>query len=128
MKTIDEQEDPFSFALAYFYMGLAHGYAQNSTMAIRTLRKSVESIRRNGIRYMPISHGNASQQGPNVLTSLPEFSEEVHERAVFLSQMLHSETFMYMAGQPNIGGFYCEDHLKDILHVSTLSCSIELLH
>lgn len=119
LATMKEEDDPFAFAQAYFYMGLANGYVQNVNTSIRLLRKSVETVRRNNIRYVPFSIGDATQQEPNILASLPEFSEEVHERAVLLSQMLHSETFMYIVGQPGEGGYHCEDDLKGVLPVRT---------
>jgi hypothetical protein len=112
-----EEDDPFNFALANFYMGLSNGYIQNVKTSIRLLRRSVEVVRRNGIRFVPISSGDACQQHHDSLSSIPEFSEDVHERAAFLSQMLYTESFLFLAGQPGEDVCFFDDKLKPVLHV-----------
>lgn len=113
--TMKEEDDPFALAQANFFMGMAYGHIQKIHVAARYLKRSVGIVRRNRIRFIPMLSGDET----NDLCSLPPFSEEVHERAAFLAQMLYSEIVVYLLGQPgaNLGKSPWESHLTDELPV-----------
>jgi hypothetical protein len=90
-----EEEDPFIFAQANFYVGIAHAYGINAYReAKRYCQTAVQVFRRNNIRFVSVSTGHDVE-------SKREDLEELHERTVFLGHMLYLETHVYLIGQPS---------------------------
>lgn len=94
LENMREENDPFTFAQAHHFMAIAclynHGLIRAGTFHHK---RAVEAIKRNNIRFVP------SQQG--LPCTRAAFSEEVHERAVFLAQVVYSEiNKRFLAGDP----------------------------
>lgn len=116
-------------AQANFLMGMAYGHIKDISSAkkweagkrcgTRYLRnprafiRAVEITRRYNIRFVP-----ASEEGR--LDSLPEFTEEVHERVAFLAHILHLETAMQLVDKPlpKPSGANFKEHIEHELPVS----------
>lgn len=97
-----EVEDPLVFAQANFYLGSAAVHCSSATVGKRYLKRSVDIIRRNNIRFVPApaDHEAVSKvAGPNSL--LVEPLELVEERVTLLTQMVGIEIFIYLLGQPS---------------------------
>jgi hypothetical protein len=109
LATMVEEDDPVSLARANHFMAMAHAYTRNVRSSKYYLRKTVDIIQRRQIRCVPISRTDSAHHESKVLTKVPPFSEEVHERVVFLAQMLYAGTFVYLAGQPEGFGSAFDD-------------------
>lgn len=120
LATMKEEDDPLALARAYWAMTIAHVFPSSVSAAQRYLFKSMEVIRRNNLRFIRCAADNGSQLDSIVSPVVEEFSEEVHERVAYLADMLHVETYVYIAGQP--GGpyyYHSEDFYKNALPVRT---------
>lgn len=104
LTTMKEEDDPISLARAYWAMTIVYAFPSAIRAAQRYLLRAVEIIRRNNIRFVRYLADSGSQLELSVPSILEPFSEEVHERVAFLADMLHVETYIYIAGQP--GGPY----------------------
>jgi hypothetical protein len=102
-----EQDDPISLARAFWAMAIVYTFPSSIRAAERYLLRSVDIIRRHNLRFVPMSTGDTTQQ-VGISSFIPPFSEQLHERIAFLADMLHVETFLYIAGQPG-GPYYYHD-------------------
>lgn len=116
-----EEDDPFSFARAHFFLGMAHAYTQGFRQARHYYRIAMDIIRRHGIRFVTMSTGGA-------VKNLMEPLEEVHERAGILAHMVYLANHIYLLGKPdfNMAFHMDEDFNKSELPVR-ISCFIMLL-
>lgn len=90
-----ENDDPLQLAKAYHFLSMACLYTHNLAIGKRYQSMAFEIIKRNDIRFVPHSSGT------NLLPSTREFSEEVHERATFLGQLVYSELDLQLVvGEP----------------------------
>lgn len=96
LHSMREEDDPLSLAQAYFYMGMAHAYMQAIKVGKRYFKKCVDVVQRNKIRFVPISNGDGDSL--NIISTPPESQECVHERVVFLAQMVYLEDVVYIIG------------------------------
>lgn len=95
LNSMVEEDNPFTFAQANFYLGLLYSYSVGAFREAKYhCQKAIEAVRRNRIRFVSISTG--SHVGIK-----RENAEELHEKAVFLGQMLYMETHVYLIGQPS---------------------------
>lgn len=99
-----EENDPFSLAQASWTMCIVYTHPQNLAMARRHLKMSMDIVQRNNIRFVPNSKGRTSSHA-EISNFVPVFTEAVHERTAFLANLVHAETFIYLAAQPG-GGYY----------------------
>jgi hypothetical protein len=79
------EDDPLSFAQACFFMMIACMYNYNSALGKRCLNLVISTVRRNDIRYVSLFR-----------VHVPDFTEEVHERASFLSELICAEVDMIL--------------------------------
>lgn len=90
-----EEVDPFQLARAYHFLSMACLYTHNLAVGKRYQSISFDILKRNNIRFVPSSSGH------NVLPTVREFSEEAHERASFLGQLIYSELDLQLVvGEP----------------------------
>lgn len=126
LESMDELGDPLAIAQANSLIGSAFGYANALRKAKGFLRKSVEIVRRNNVRFVEIQSGEAAQQRLDIRSS-PELLEQVHERAVVLAQMVHVEILSYLIGQqPSTMGLNYDAENTSEMNVST-SCILSFL-
>lgn len=91
---MNEETDPFCFARANFFLGMAHGYIQGLRQAKSYHRIAMDVVRRNGIRFVTMSDGGA-------VTNVVEPLEEVHERSAILAHMVYLANHIYLLGKPD---------------------------
>lgn len=112
---MSEEEDPFLFAQANFYMGCAYSYARSLKLGKRHFKRAGEIIRRNHIRFVPISQGGTEL---NTAVCSTEPLDVVQERVTLLAQMVFSEVAFYLIGQPSLViGFVVGDEERSDLPV-----------
>jgi hypothetical protein len=98
-----EADDPFCYAQAHFFMGLAYGYVQSMGIGKRYIRTAVEVVRKHGIRFVPNGSKTPDGSPESVVTlSMAEPVECVRERAALLAEMVYVENMFYLMGQPAI--------------------------
>ena len=99
--------DPFTLAQAWGFMGSATIFTHNITRGKHYLRRCIELVKMNDIRFVPHLTGDEED-----VTSAPrlDFTEEVHERAVFLAQLIYWLTYM------NLLDGHSEEHCADLEH------------
>ena len=97
------EDDPLAYAQAQIHMSMAVMSAGNTKIAIGHLRKGVNTIRCFHIGFAPQDVGRRE----NGVQEVGGYSEEAHERAVFLSKILHFETYLalYVMSLPGIQSF-----------------------
>jgi len=88
--SMKEGDDPLSFAQACFLMFLVCIYNQNIYLGSRYMKLVAGTIKRNDIRFVP-RHTVGYMANQHINSPVSEFSEEVHERGSFLSEVLYSE-------------------------------------
>jgi hypothetical protein len=116
LASMREEDDPFQLARAYGFLAMAFLYTHNLAIGKRYMRRVFEIVNRNNIRFVPLS-GDLDGFLP-----IPEFSEDVHERAAFLSQMVYTEfDLQFVAGIPADFCFDLEDQFRYELPVRTSS-------
>lgn len=81
---MQESDDPFTFAQAHHFMAIACLYNHGLLRGTYHHKIAVATIKRHNIRFAPSAHGSSSYDST-------VFSEGVHERAVFLAQVVYSE-------------------------------------
>lgn len=128
LKRMRPEDDPLAYAEAQFHMSMAVMSVGNAKIAIGHLRKGVNTIRCFHIRFVPLGvdgNGDAVQEAGG-------YSEEAHERAVFLSKILHFETYLalYVMSLPGIQSFNADrDSAKVSASLLTigivLGCSLD---
>lgn len=103
LKGMNEKEDPFTVAQANFYLGTAAIYCRSVGVGKRYLKRSVDIIRRNNIRFVPIPRDEAyTGQGANTVLSSVEPMELIEERVTLLAQVVSMELLIYLVGQPSL--------------------------
>ena len=98
------EDDPLAYAQAQIHMSMAVMSAGNTKIAIGHLRKGVNTIRCFHIAFVPKDAVGGKE---NAGREIGGYSEEAHERAVFLSKILHFETYLalYVMSLPGIQSF-----------------------
>jgi hypothetical protein len=105
------EEDLLSLAQANIWMGLGCIYRRLFRQAKPYMKTSLQIIRKN-IRFF--GGDTTTRQEKSMISPVPP--EEVHERVVFLSQVLYIEAAVYLIGQPGATGFVLpEAMLPDFL-------------
>lgn len=128
IKRMTEKEDPLAFAQANFYMGSACCYARSMPSGKRYLKVTVEILRRNNIRFVPVSEGDSAQHELNTVPSL-EPLELVRERVTLLTQVVFVEVMFYLLGQPSlVVGFNVGQDYKSELPVRFSVYSLEYFY
>lgn len=118
LKTMQEKGDPFTYAQAHFYMGFAYTYARSVVLGNRLLKRAVEVIRRNNIRFVPMSTGDLAEH--NLVSAVVEPLDLMRERVTLLSGVVFIGIIFYLVGQPALVlGFTFEDDYKSAMPVST---------
>jgi hypothetical protein len=83
-----EEEDPFRKAQAWIFMASASIFTHNITRAKHYLTRVVEIVKRNGIRFVSgLNEGDDGMVG---------YTEDMHERAAFMAQLLYWLTYLYL--------------------------------
>lgn len=117
LKTIQEKDDPFTYAQAHFYLGFAYTYARSILPGKRHLKRAVEALRRNNIRFVPMSTGDMEEYNP--ISTVVEPLDLVRERITLLSGVVFVEIMFYLVGQPSLVlGFKVGDDYKSEMPVS----------
>jgi len=120
LNTMRPEDDPLAYAQAQIYMSMAvmnTGNTENIKIAMAHLRKAANTIRTFNIRF--VSQGTGGNE--NVGHEIGGYSEGAHERAVFLSKILHFEAYLslYVMGLPGIQSFNADRDLRKV----SVSCS-----
>ena len=112
LDTMRPEGDPLAYAQAHIYMSMAVMNAGNIKVAMAHLRKGANTIRTFDIRFVPRGIGG----NENVVQEIGGYSEEPHERAVFLSKILHFEAYLslYVMGLPGIQSFNADRDLRKL--------------
>jgi hypothetical protein len=96
-----KEDDPMSLAWAHLAVGTIYAYTHRFHASKVHIRKSINIVKRNDIRFVPVSADNTgSQPGPSVISHISEYSDEVYERVSFLCYLLYGQVWCYLAGQP----------------------------
>jgi hypothetical protein len=103
LKIMRPEDDPLAYAQAQIHMCMAVMSVGNTKVAISHLRKGANTIRCFQIRFVPRGVGGDG----NAVQEAGGYSEEAHERAAFLSKILHFETYLalYVMSLPGIQSF-----------------------
>jgi hypothetical protein len=103
LDTMRPEDDPLAYAQAQIYMSMAVMSTGSIKVAMSHLRKGVNTIRSFNIRF--VSQGVGGEE--NIVQEIGGYSEEAHERAVFLSKILHFEAYLslYVMGLTGIQSF-----------------------
>lgn len=103
LDTMRPEDDPLAYAQAQIYMSMAVMNTGNIKVAMNHLRKGANTIKTFNIRFVPLGVGGNA----NVVQEVGGYSEVAHERAVFLSKILHFEAYLslYVMGLPGIQSF-----------------------
>ena len=115
LSTMRPEDNPLAYAQAQIYMSMAvmnTGTTENIKIAMSHLRKGANTIRNFNIKFVPQGAGwNGS-----VIQEVGGYSEEAHERAVFLSKILHFEAYLslYVMGLPGIQSFNADRDLRKV--------------
>lgn len=122
LDTMRPEDDPLSYAQAQIYMSMAvmnAGNMGNTKVAMNHLRKGANTIRMFNIRFVP--QGVSGNE--HAVQEIGGYSEEAHERAVFLSKILHFEAYLslYVMGLPGIQSFNADRDLTKV-SVRRLRC------
>ena len=89
-----EEDDPFTKVQAWSFMASAAIFTHNITRSKHYLKRCVEIVKRNDIRFVLRS---TEEDTDHVISSRSlEFTEEAHERAVLLGQILYWLTYLYL--------------------------------
>jgi hypothetical protein len=109
-----EEDDPFCKAQAWIFMASASIFTHNITRAKHYLRRVVEIVKRNGIRFV-LSRLNAGDPEDATVG----YTEEAHERAAFMAQLLYWLTYLYLLdGHSEVYRDELERQFRDELPVS----------
>ena len=124
LNTMRPEDDPLAYAQAQIYMSMAvmnTGNTGNVKIAMSHLRKGANTIRNFNIRFVPQGTG----WNENVVHEIGGYSEGAHERAVFLSKILHFEAYLslYVMGLPGIQSFNADRDLRKV-SVSSLRSNV----
>lgn len=84
-----EENDPLAKAQGWIFMASASVFTHNITRAKHYLKRCLEIVKRNDIRFVP-----RSTDGISSFTL--ELTEENHERVVFLGQLLYWLSYLYL--------------------------------
>ena len=112
LDTMRPEDDPLAYAQAHIYMSMAVMNKGNIKEAMSHLRKGANTIRSFNIRFAPRGVGG----NHTVVQEIGGYSEEAHERAVFLSKILHFEAYLslYVMGLPGIQSFNADRDLRKV--------------
>lgn len=67
------------------------------------IKRSIEVVRRNGIRFIPIATDDTAMGSePNKIPSPGHLSENIEERVALLTQMVYVEVTFYLLGKPTV--------------------------
>lgn len=110
--TMRPEDNPLAYAQAQIYMSMGVMNTGNVKIAMSHLKKGANTIRNFNIRFVP--EGVCGNE--NVSQEVGGYSEEVHERAAFLSKILHFETYLslYVMGLPGIQSFNADRDLEKV--------------
>lgn len=86
---MQEDEDPFAKAQGWMFMASGSISTHNIIQGKYYLKRCLDIVKRNDIRFVPHSEGA-------ILSSTLEITEEVHERVVFLGQLIYWLGYMYL--------------------------------
>ena len=113
LDTMRPEDDPLAFAQAQIYMSMGVMNTGNIKIAMNHLRKGADTIQSFNITFVPQTAGGSE----NFVQEIGGYSEEAHERAAFLSKILHFEAYLsfYVMGLP---GIQCFDADRDRSKVS----------
>lgn len=119
LKDMKEADDPLAFAQANFYLGFAYSYCRSLRVEKRYIERTMEIIRRNDIRFVPMSKGN-SLPGEELDAASPmvDLLDLTQERVTFLAEVVSVEIMFYLVGQPSMvsaGLEISEDHAFQFL-------------
>jgi hypothetical protein len=125
LRTMKEEDDPFSFAQANFFIGTAYLYVRAVHVGNRYLKRAIQTIKRNNIRFVSSSRRDyiSSEPNPNIDPPLPETEslEIVYERCLLLGELVYIGVVFYMIGQPTVKfDIVLEDYFLSQLPVGSL--------
>ena len=115
LDTMRPEDDPLAYAQAQVYISMAMmntGNTGNVKVAMNHLKKGADTIRAFNIRFVPQGMGG----NENAVQEIGGYSEAAHERAVFLSKILHFEAYLslYAMGLPGIQSFSADRDLRKV--------------
>lgn len=91
--SLKEDDDPLTFTQACWSLCVLYQWAGAARLSNHYFKRCMQVIRKRDIRFAPLSD-----------STIPEFTEYVHERAAVLAQMVSSEAWFYIAGQAGVEG------------------------
>lgn len=95
-----EEDDPIVLAQANFCIGAAAVHCRSFRIGKRYLKRAVQIIRRNDIRFVPsppVVDGEST-----IIVSLVEPPRLMEERVTLLTQVVSMELLLYLLGQPTL--------------------------
>lgn len=93
-----EEDDPMGKAQAWLFMTSASCFTHNIVRAKVFIKRCLDTVKRNGIRFLPHSD--------EISSDTLELTEENHERVVFLGQLLYWLVYLYLV----------DGHVEDAMH------------
>lgn len=117
-----EAEDPLSFAQACWCLSVAYGTVQSRKFAVQNLKKAMDVIHRNSIRFASINFPS-TEGTPETSTFQLPLTENEYEKVAFLGQIVYVGAVFYVAGQPDAASL-----LDQHLHSYQLSVSLFNMH
>lgn len=104
LRSMEESDDPLAFAQATYYMGYAYLSVQSINTGLRYLRRSLQVICRNNIRFVQLSTGDTVDHKLDTLPSQTHLEpmELTLERATMLSNLLFLGIRFFLVGQPSV--------------------------
>lgn len=124
--TMVEEQDPFSFVQAYYFMASSCFYTYTYVPGKRYLKKAIDIVKRHGIRMVDRSYSDSSDSPDyNMIKDPPpEHLESVRERVAILTQMLFTPLqHRLMTGEHIHLSNYLEAQFRNELPVGTPSHS-----
>ena len=112
LDTMRPEDDPLAYAQAQIHMSMAVMSVGKVKIALNHLGKGVNTIQRFDIRFIPQGMGGNDY----TVQEIGGYSEEAHERAVFLSKILHFEAYLslYVMGLPGVQSFNADRDLRKL--------------
>lgn len=106
LKSMNPAEDPLSAARAYHMFSTAFLYVRAPIPGNRYMKITLDVVKKAKIQFISPSE------------TLPEFSEELHEKIVFLGHLVYSQiTLRLVEGGPPSACTYLEQQFREELHV-----------
>jgi hypothetical protein len=122
-----EEDDPFTMAQIYQVLSTGFIHCGRLRAAGPLIERAVGILKRNNIRFVPISSSDAAQVGANISAGTSQCSEEVRERAACLARLMQSEYHLHLvAGETEVVCSDLETQFRYELPVRILEPSARL--